>query len=168
MATIFMAHPWHDGEEKMHHLMNVPSHDNPTTYALTPQAAYMLQRAPLLAVGAVDSESRPWTTLLGGESGFSRPLGGNIVGVRANVDPEFDPVVEILVPKDRRGEGEVVKSEGEGRLVGGLTIDLMTRKRVKIAGRMVAGAVSVGDTEDGGLGVGEMQLVCKIDQSLGK
>jgi ferredoxin-NADP reductase len=165
MATIFMAHPWHQGEQKMHQLMKVPEYDNPTTAALTPQAAFMFQRAPLLAIGALDAQSRPWTSLWGGETGFSRPLGGDMVGIRADVDTEFDPVVECLVSKEKRAKGEIVKSEGQGAMVGGLTIDLMTRKRVKIYGRMVAGAVS--PTEVEGLGIGDMQLVCKVEQSLG-
>ncbi|KAF2429305.1 oxidoreductase-like protein [Tothia fuscella] len=172
MASVFLSRPWHTGETRMHTLMNVPENDNPTAYTLTPQAAYLLQRAPLLALGTLDSEGRPWTTLLGGENGFARPLGGDMVGLRVDVDAEFDPVVEVLVPRGRRGAGEVVKGEeverGKGLLVGGLTIDLMTRKRVKIAGRMVVGAVS-GEGSDKGerMGVGEMQLVCKIEQSLG-
>jgi NAD(P)H-flavin reductase/predicted pyridoxine 5'-phosphate oxidase superfamily flavin-nucleotide-binding protein len=165
MATMFMAQPWHQGEHKMHQLMKVPENDNPTTGALTQQAAFMLQRAPLLALGTLDAESRPWTTLWGGESGFSRPLGGDMVGIRADVDMEFDPVVESLVAKERRANGDIVKSEGKGAMVGGLTIDLMTRKRVKIYGRMVAGAVS--EPEDDSMGIGDMQLVCKVEQSLG-
>jgi NAD(P)H-flavin reductase/predicted pyridoxine 5'-phosphate oxidase superfamily flavin-nucleotide-binding protein len=165
MATIFMAQPWHQGEQKMHQLMKVPEYDNPTTAALTPQAAFMLQRAPLLAIGTLDAQSRPWTSLWGGETGFSRPLGGDMVGIRADVDTEFDPVVDSLVSKEKRASGDIIKSEGQGAMVGGLTIDLMSRKRVKIYGRMVAGAVS--SPEDEGMGIGDMQLVCKVEQSLG-
>ncbi|TKA79524.1 hypothetical protein B0A49_01090 [Cryomyces minteri] len=134
---------------------------------LIPRAAQMLQQAPLLALGTLDSQDRPWTTIWGGESGFSRPLGNSIIGIRTLVDRKYDPVVETLF----RGnvDGEVVREEGKGRMVGGLTIDLESRKRVKLYGRMVAGAVStVGDEKEGGdRGQGEVQLVVQIEQSLG-
>ncbi|TLD32360.1 oxidoreductase-like protein [Venturia nashicola] len=163
MASISFAHPWHRGEQVMHKMTNVPEYDNPTSYALTPQAAYMLQSAPLLAIGTLDSELRPWVALWGGESGFAKPLGGGIVGVRADIDIAYDPVAEAFIPKSKRKDGEVVRSEGEGKIFAGLTIDLMTRKRVKIAGKMIAGAVGgVGEK-----GIGEIQAAVKIEQSLG-
>ena len=64
-------------------------------------------------------------------------------------------------------------------MVAGLAIDLGTRKRVKIYGRMVAGALGVRDMDDDGEDdgerrvdgleerQGEIQLVVKVDQSLG-
>lgn len=159
--------PWSSGEETMHRLLRVPSQDNPTSSQLTQQAAYMLQSAPLLAVGALDAQKRPWTTVWGGEPGFSRPLGGGMVGIKTRVDRKCDPVIQALVGKGE--DGEVVREEGRGRMVGGLTIDLASRKRVKLFGRMVAGALGrVG--QDGGVddGAGEVQLVVRIEQSLGK
>ncbi|KAJ9667413.1 hypothetical protein H2201_002614 [Coniosporium apollinis] len=164
-----MALPWSPGEETMHRLLRVPEQDNPTSSMLTPQAAFMLQRAPLLAVGTLDTSNRPWTTIWGGEPGFSRSLGASIVGVRTAVDGKYDPVVETLVGGN--GDGEVVRETGRGRMVGGLAIDLATRKRVKLFGRMVAGALSRADVEaEGGEkgGQGEIQLVVRIEQSLGQ
>ncbi|EON68613.1 hypothetical protein W97_07871 [Coniosporium apollinis CBS 100218] len=163
-----MALPWSPGEETMHRLLRVPEQDNPTSSMLTPQAAFMLQRAPLLAIGTLDAEQRPWTTIWGGDPGFSRSLGASIIGVRTAVDGRYDPVVETLVGGN--GDGEVVKETGRGRMVGGLAIDLTTRKRVKLFGRMVAGALSRVDGEgdgDGKGGHGEIQLVVRIEQSLG-
>ena len=55
-------------------------------------------------------------------------------------------------------------------MVAGLAIDLMTRKRVKIAGKMVAGTMSEVDVEVGGEAntkQTQIQLVTKIEQSLG-
>jgi len=128
----------------------------------------MLQTAPLLALGTVDEQGRPWTTLWGGEPGFSQPLGNSIIGVRTPVAARYDPVVEVLVGKD--ATGEVVREQGAGRMVAGLAIDLRTRKRVKIYGRMVAGALGCrgadGDAESEDR-QGEIQLVVKVDQSLG-
>ncbi|KAK5679717.1 hypothetical protein LTS10_007665 [Elasticomyces elasticus] len=159
--------PWHEGETAMQRLMKVPEFDNPTVPALSPQLANHLQIAPLIAIGTLDKQGRPWTTLWGGEKGFARPLGGGIVGFRTAVTGRFDPVVEELVGQD--ATGEVVKEEGEGRIVSGLTIDLETRKRVKMCGRMVAGALSTREDEITGRNesVAEIQLVLKIEQSLG-
>ncbi|KAK3044932.1 hypothetical protein LTS18_015013, partial [Coniosporium uncinatum] len=166
-----IAQNWHAGELAMHRLLNGPDYDedNPTSSMLTSQAAFMLQRAPLLALGTLDSQGRPWTTVWGGEPGFSRSLGASIVGVRTTVERRFDPVVEELM--QGKDDGEVVREEGKGRMVAGLTIDLETRKRVKLYGRMVAGALSRVESEGGGReetseGEGEIQLVVKIEQSL--
>ena len=90
-----MALPWSGGEEKMHDLLHVPPQDNPTSAMLTPQASFMLQRAPLLAIGTLDSDSRPWTALWGGVSGFSEPLGGGFVGTRTLVDGKFDGLATL-------------------------------------------------------------------------
>jgi NAD(P)H-flavin reductase/predicted pyridoxine 5'-phosphate oxidase superfamily flavin-nucleotide-binding protein len=167
-----MAMPWNEGEEKMRQLLRVPDQDNPTSSMLTPQASFLLQRAPLLALGTLDSQGRPWTTLWGGRPGFSEPLGSGIIGTRTNVDGENDPVVQALVGDTAKGE----MLQGSEKMISGLTIDLMTRKRVKIAGRVLAsslGEVNI-ETEDGvALPPGspkhqdQLQLVTKIDQSLG-
>jgi ferredoxin-NADP reductase/predicted pyridoxine 5'-phosphate oxidase superfamily flavin-nucleotide-binding protein len=160
--------PWNEGEEKMHRLLRVPPQDNPTSAMLTPQAAFMFQRAPLLAFGTLDAQSRPWTTLWGGEPGFSEPLGGGFVGTRTLVDGKNDPVVQALVGNNV--EGEMTQTKNGGKLVAGLAIDLMTRKRVKTAGRMIAGTTKDVDVEvenEENRSQTQLQLVTKIEQSLG-
>lgn len=152
---------WHPGEEEIHKLLRVPDQDNPTSPYLTPSAARTLQRSPLLAVGTLDAAGRPWSTLWGGEAGFSRAVAQSIIGVRATVDRKHDPVIVILLGD--KADGEVVKEEGPGRMVSGLGIDLETRSRVKLYGRMVAGALAATEGD-----VGEAQLVVKIEQSLGR
>lgn len=175
--AISLAMPWSAGERAMHSLLHIPSDgmDNPTSTFMTPQAATMLVRAPTIALGALDSEGRPWATLWGGEPGFAQPLGGGIFGVRAPVDRKFDPVAQALV--DGKTEGEVVRDEGaRGRMVAGLPFDLVTRKRVKVYGRMVVASLGRGGGEEGegeggggdDDGAGEMQLVVKVEQSLGE
>lgn len=77
------------------------------------------------------------------------------------MDRKHDPVIGILLGD--KADGEVVKEEGPGRMVSGLGIDLETRSRVKLYGRMVAGALAATEGD-----VGEAQLVVKIEQSLGK
>lgn len=160
--------PWHDGEEQMQKALRVPDMDNPTVPTMSPQLANHLQIAPLVAIGTLDSEGRPWTTLWGnGDHGLARPLAQNIIGIKTAVTGKHDPVVEELVGKE--ATGEVVKEEGEGRMVSGLTVDLETRKRVKLYGRMIAGALSSRDDEVTGQqeSIAETQLVLKIEQSLG-
>ncbi|KAK0818370.1 hypothetical protein LTR75_002683 [Friedmanniomyces endolithicus] len=137
--------PWHDGEIKMQQLMKVPNLDNPTVPALSPQLANHLKVAPLIAIGTLDKYGRPWTTLWGGENGLARSLGGSVAGIRTPVTGRYDPVVEELVGKE--ANGEVVKEAGEGRMASGLTIDLETRKRTKLYGRMIAGALSSREDE---------------------
>ncbi|XMA18586.1 hypothetical protein WAI453_011377 [Rhynchosporium graminicola] len=70
----------------------------------------------------------------------------------------LDPVVEALL--GNAVDGEVVRGDGEGRMVGGLTIDLESRMRIKLHGNMIAGAVEE-------KGVGQMQLVVSINKSVG-
>jgi ferredoxin-NADP reductase/predicted pyridoxine 5'-phosphate oxidase superfamily flavin-nucleotide-binding protein len=166
-----LALPWNTGESALHEVLRVPNQDNPTAGMLTAQASYLLQRAPLLALGTLDAEARPWTTIWGGEAGFSEPLGGSFIGTTTLVDGKFDPVVQALKAKgDGNGDGEVLRPHG-GKMAG-LTIDLITRKRVKIAGTVVAGVVREVEREDGADGdkaqrQDQIQLVTKIEQSLG-
>lgn len=152
---------WHDGEQKMRQLLHVPEHDNPTSPMLTTYAASILQRSPLIALGTLDSQGRPWTTLWGGEPGFSRAIAQQIIGVRTTIDRLHDPVADILF--EGKSDGEVVQVQGNGKMVSGLGINLETRSRIKLYGRMVAGSLQ--STEEG---VGDVQLVVKIEQSLGK
>jgi hypothetical protein len=154
--------PWNEGEHEMHNLLHVPERENPTSLYLTPFAANTLMRSPLLALGTLDAEGRPWTSIWGGEYGFARAIGQSIIGVKTTVDREYDPVLENLLGKSNE-EGEVVRPDAEGKMVAGLAIDLESRKRVKLYGKMVAGAVAA--TAEG---VGEVQLVVRIEQSLGE
>lgn len=169
------AIPWSDGELAMQQLLPSARWDhNPTTTFLSTQAATMLTRAPLLAVGTLDAEGHPWVTVWGGEPGFAQPLANSMMAVRASIDRRYDPVGQALV--DSKAEGEIVKDEGVGRMIGGLTFDLVTRKRVKLYGRMVVASLGRLETKDGIVGVkqtgeddgaGQMQLVVRIEQSLG-
>ncbi|PVH69012.1 putative oxidoreductase [Cadophora sp. DSE1049] len=155
--------PWNEGEKEMHRIMHVSGQGNPNSPFLSPGAGYMIQGAPLLALGTLDDQDRPWTTIWGGEPGFGAPVAKNVVGVKTVVDRRFDPVVEALLGD--ADEGEIVRGEGEGRMVGGLTIDLESRMRVKLHGHMIAGAME--GNGDGEKCVGKMQLVVSINKSVG-
>jgi hypothetical protein len=163
--------PWHEGEEKMHNLMNVPYSENPNSPYLSPGAAYRLQKSPLLALGTLDHRGQPWTTIWGGEAGFAGPIAQSTILIRNLVDRNYDPVVETLL--GGRDDGELVGKEGEGRLMAGLTVDMENRNRVKLMGRIVAGSLTSSRPQDDALtegpsGQGQAQLVVKIEQSLGK
>jgi ferredoxin-NADP reductase/predicted pyridoxine 5'-phosphate oxidase superfamily flavin-nucleotide-binding protein len=162
-----MAVPWHRGEQWMHRLLHVPPQDNPTSAMLTPQASFMLQHAPLLALGTLDVQDRPWITLWGGSPGFSEPLGGGFIGTRTLIDSKNDPVAQAL---HHAHNGEMQQQEDGGKSVAGLAIDLMARKRVKVAGRVIAGTVQDVNVEVESqfpTTHSQIQLVTKIEQSLG-
>lgn len=162
MAAIIEAETqWHKGEEEMHSWLRVPHRDNPTTPGLSGYAARQLMSSPLVALGTLDSEDRPWTTIWGGETGFSQPVAQSIIGMKATVDRTYDPVLRTLLGE--KADGEVVRPKGAGKMVSGLGIDLESRNRVKLAGRMIAGALVATEPD-----IGEVQLVVKIEQSLGK
>ncbi|PNS21714.1 hypothetical protein CAC42_1568 [Sphaceloma murrayae] len=169
--AFFQARDWHQGEVEMHRRLRVPEQDNPAAPMLTPQAAALLPRAPLLAIGTLDDKGRPWTTVWGGDTGLAQSLGNSTIGIRTPVAATLDPVIELLI--GNAADGEVVKEEAQARLVSGLTIDLLTRKRVKIAGSMVAGALNRIKTSDEVAQVGTdegeavLQLVVRINESLG-
>ncbi|WYZ37924.1 hypothetical protein EsH8_II_001430 [Colletotrichum jinshuiense] len=154
---------FHPGERAVQDLLKVPSRGNPTAAGLPASYGYRVAAAPLLALGTLDAEGRPWTTLWGGEAGgVARPIAENVLGVRSKVDVANDPVLRALWGGEEREikEGEVVQPglDGEGKLVAALAIDLTTRDRVKLGGRMIAGAVTEG---------GEVQIALKIEESLG-
>jgi hypothetical protein len=163
MAAIYEAETeWHEGEHEMHKWLRVPERDaNPTSPFLTPYAANLLVRSPLVAIGTLDAQERPWTTIWGGEAGFSQPVAQSIIGMKATVDRAYDPVLQRLLGEN--ADGEVVRAEGAGKMVGGLAIDLESRSRVKLYGRMIAGALYATEQD-----IGDVQLVVKIEQSLGK
>jgi hypothetical protein len=142
---------WNSGELDMQRLLHAPTHENPTAPFLTRNGSALLQVAPLLALGTLDDAGRPWSTLLGGEAGFSRAIGNSVIGIKTLVDGVYDPVVEALVGGKDRGSGEVTRQE---KRLSALTIDLNSRKRVKIGGKTIAAAL--GELHDG---IGEAQLV---------
>ncbi|EMD88668.1 hypothetical protein COCC4DRAFT_195595 [Bipolaris maydis ATCC 48331] len=161
---------WSEGEEKMHHLLRVPPQDNPTSTHLTAQASAMFQRAPLLAFGTLDAQDRPWVTLWGGSPGFTETIGGGAVGTFTLVDGKHDPVVQALVAGSKGFEKP--REREDAKLVAGLAIDLMTRKRVKTAGRLVGCMVreieGKAESDDAPAEPRHMiQAVTMIEQSLG-
>lgn len=178
----FIAGTYHPGEQHLHSILKIPAdRDNPTApgHAL-PYFATTLSRFPLYAIGTLDDQNRPWTTLWGGAPGLSQALGKDILGIKAAVDAKYDPVVQALfngVVED----GKVVKGDaGERRMVSGLAIDLQARKRVKLFGRAVVCAIGAEKEEEvvdegcesirdvGAEKKMVLQLVLQMEQLLGK
>ncbi|EON99787.1 putative oxidoreductase fad-binding domain-containing protein [Phaeoacremonium minimum UCRPA7] len=170
---------WHEGEQFMHRLLHSSRQGNPTSYGLPAHYAYRVQVSALVAFGTLDSQGRPWTTVWGGERGFARAIAQNVLGVQTLVDRRFDPVVEAFF--GGKEDGEMVRPLREGddaQVMAGLSIDLSTRDRVKLAGRMIAGAVQVNGSEETTSGdekerkeeqkgAAEVQLAMMVQESLG-
>lgn len=210
MALFYHPLPFHPGEISLHYKLHIsqnPDFENPTIPYLSPLLSRQLQLSPLIALGTLDCQGWPVTTLLGKsgsgsgsttevegegeeeEEPLAQPLGRNgVMGIKAQVEGLWDPVVEVLVGGKGDGDGggggsgsgseRVVvrrEEEGKGRMISGLTIDLERRKRVKFFGRMVVGALGwrrrgegEGDGTTGGEeSIAEMQLVLKVEQRYG-
>ncbi|KJR81191.1 uncharacterized protein SPSK_01073 [Sporothrix schenckii 1099-18] len=182
MATI-QEHSiqWHEGEIAMQRLLNGPHYNrpNPTSTGLSQAHAYRIAVSPLAAFGALDRKGRPWTTVLGGSPQFAQAVAPGVLGVQSIVDLDYDPVVDALFGGDEdnggaKGNGELQRPGPEyGPIMAGLSINLITRDRVKLAGRMIAGAVSM--RPDGPVGeegahlgrIGKMQLSLLVQEALG-
>ncbi|KAL2875004.1 hypothetical protein SGCOL_009848 [Colletotrichum sp. CLE4] len=172
--------PFHQGELALHDLLKVPRHrGNPTAAGLPPSYGTRIAAAPLLALGTLDAESRPWTTLWGGEAGnVARPIAEDVLGVRSLVDVVDDPVFRALWGDEGGQRSQEVIQPGQGpdggKLVSGLAIDLTTRDRVKFGGRMVAGAVttkngdrSTSSPSSSNSASSEVQIAVHVEESLG-
>lgn len=157
---------------------------NPTSIGLPANYAYRVVQSPLVAFGALDAEGRPWATVWGGEAGFAQPVGHGVLSANSLADARHDPVLQALfgLPDgsvNRTDEYQITREElegGRGKLMAGLSIDLATRDRVKLAGRLVAGRVG-GVMEAGGEGgtrsesdadsVARVQMAMLVEESLG-
>ena len=163
-----LSKPWHDGEKEIHKLVGVDvGEDDPVSQMLLPRPAYIVQRYTLMALGTLDDEDRPWCTVWGGDPPFVQPVAQGVLGIKTTVDASYDPVAKALFKGQT--DGEVMREEGAGRMISGLSIELMDRSRWKLYGRMIAGALSAteDDSDEEAGKAGEVQLVWKIEQSFG-
>ncbi|QPC63712.1 hypothetical protein HYE67_005943 [Fusarium culmorum] len=154
---------WHEGEIAMHEKLKVPKMENPTFPGLADRYGVRVMHSPLVALGTLDDKGRPWTTIWGGERGFARPVAEDVLALNSSVDTRYDPVFRALwdgIDEEGVKQGAINRpNDGEGKEMSGLAIDLETRDRVKLAGKMVAGA-----TVDEGKTV---QLAMAVTESLG-
>ncbi|KKY30459.1 putative oxidoreductase fad-binding domain-containing protein [Diaporthe ampelina] len=180
--TLHLQRPsWHAGELAVHKLVRVPTPENPTSAGFPARYGYRVQQSPLVALGALDDNGRPWTTIWGGVPGFARPIGHDLLMARSLVDAGHDPVVAALFGGGGsgagKGDGGPIKyqmdpadfASGGGKVVSGLSIDLATRDRVKVGGRLVEGGIvmepgPLGGSEDG---VARAEVVVLVEEGLG-
>ncbi|KAI4871060.1 hypothetical protein F4820DRAFT_2180 [Hypoxylon rubiginosum] len=161
---------FHPGEQAIQHLLRIPHRDNPTHYGLPLPLAYRIAQSPLVAFGTLDRQGRPWATIWGGEAGFCQPVAQGVLGVRATADARHDPVLQELLAVEGETSRQIIddavvtpeEEVGGGKLMAGLSIDLATRDRVKIAGRMAVGTAT--RTEPG---LADLQLAMRVEESLG-
>lgn len=144
----------HEGEVRVYEKLRVPVKQNPAHPRLPAAHAQRVAESSLLALGVVDKEGRPWTTLLGGEAGFANAVAENVLGIEGMVDKDEDPVLKALW-EGKEGE-DVVR--GEGMKMSGLSIELMTRDRVKLAGQMLVAAKAPG---------GKVQMGFLVEECIG-
>jgi ferredoxin-NADP reductase len=150
---------FHDGEVAMHQTLKVPQRENPTASGLPTSYVWRVMESALLAVGTLDDQGRPWTTLWGGQRGFGGAVSQDVLGFNTAVDAEYDPVLEAFWEgTDRQGSDVVQPNQGQGKEMSALAFDLQTRDRVKLAGKMVAGART---------GTGRVQVAMHVTESLG-
>ena len=148
----------------MHLLLKVPEDPNPTSSGLTRYGEHILNKAPLLAIGTLDDQGRPWTSLWGGEAGFARSLGQSVIGLRTAVDGEHDLVLRLLTPaREETTDFTALK----GKPLSALAIDLATRSRLKISGQLMAGVVEKAGRGEKVEKAAEAQIVFAVEHSLG-
>ncbi|TFB00505.1 hypothetical protein CCMA1212_007937 [Trichoderma ghanense] len=156
---------WHPGELAMHRELRTPRFENPTSSGCPAPYAIRVMHSQLVALGTLDDQGRPWTTVWGGERGFARPVAEGVLGLKSAVNKEHDPVYTAFwgSSTEKRGGGSdeegIVRPEG-GKMMSALSIDLETRDRVKLAGRLIAGADIRGPES-------EVQLAFHVEESLG-
>lgn len=175
MALHLQQPSWHAGELAVHRLVHVPTPANPTAAGFPARYGHRVQQSPLVALGALDGGGRPWTTVWGGTPGFARPIGHDLLMAGSLVDAEHDPVVSALFGEgggdgSRRYQmGPDDFASGGGKVVSGLSIDLATRDRVKVGGRLVEGGVVLepGPLGGGEKGVARAEVVVLVEEGLG-
>lgn len=162
MALFYHPLPFHPGEISLHYKLHIsqnPDFENPTIPYLSPLLSRQLRISPLIALGTVDFQGWPVTTLLGksgsgsserkegeegeegeGEGGeeegepLAQPLGRNgVMGIKSQVEGLWDPVVEVLVGGKGDGDGDGGNGSGSG------SEKVVVRREEEGKGRMISG-----------------------------
>lgn len=158
MALFYHPLPFHPGEISLHQKLHISQNlnndiENPTIPHLSPLLSRQLQISPLIALGTLDCQGWPVTTLLGksggrgggieeegggeeeeGEEPLAQPLGRNgVMGIKSQVEGLWDPVVEVLVGGKEDGDG------GRGSGSGSGSEKVVVRREEEGKGRMISG-----------------------------
>jgi predicted pyridoxine 5'-phosphate oxidase superfamily flavin-nucleotide-binding protein len=119
--------PWHRGEREVYRRLGISEEieaigGHNIRPFMPDQHRLFFAQLPFMLVGSVDRTGRPWASLLSGWPGFVQSPDPRLLHVAAIPAPG-DPLVEALVPAGR---------------VGMLGIELPTRRRNRVSGRIVA------------------------------
>ncbi|OIW30173.1 hypothetical protein CONLIGDRAFT_702726 [Coniochaeta ligniaria NRRL 30616] len=158
------AFGWHSGERAVQELLgaSTASRPNPTSLEFPPAHGFRIASNHLLALGALDDEGRPWSTIWGGERGFAQRIAKGVLGIRTLVDRQYDPVAQALLGSAARGNPVRPDDVTTGyKFMSGMSIDFDSRDRVKVMGRLLTS--EVGDDDK----VGEVQLAMVVQESTG-
>jgi hypothetical protein len=142
--------------------VSTASRPNPTSLEFPPAHGVRIASNHLLGLGTLDDEGQPWSTIWGGERGFAKRIAKGVLGIRAVVDRQYDPVVQALLGSAVPGKHVRRDDETIGRkFMSGISIDFDSRDRVKVMGRLLTG-----EAEDNN-NVGEVQLAMLVQESTG-
>jgi predicted pyridoxine 5'-phosphate oxidase superfamily flavin-nucleotide-binding protein len=126
-GTIMTSHtsPFHAGEQAIQRLVGVRERIELRGRAVIRDYMPEQHRAffaalPFLVVGLADQNGHPWATTLSGPPGFMNSAEANLLAIKAWLDPG-DPLHSCIV---------------DGAPVGGLGIELSTRRRNRVNGRI--------------------------------
>lgn len=117
--------PWHAGEIALQSQVGVADHMAHVghaifrPYLMEPQRAFYA-RLPFLVIGAVDPDGMPWATIRAGRPGFLASPAPSVLTVEAGRDMN-DPAESGMT---------------DGAALGLLGIDLATRRRLRLNGRL--------------------------------
>ncbi|KIW12688.1 hypothetical protein PV08_09966 [Exophiala spinifera] len=171
----FSPRPWHEGELFFQRRIVDRGRSDPTTPFLAARYANWIQQYPALAMGTLDDNGNPWCTVWGTNLvPFVKPVAQSVLGVQATVDASFDPVVQAICRNNFDMKNNNCGTADKEMEMGGVSIHLEERARVKLAGQITAATlkrlsanrdVLVGGRSEGA--AGELHLIVRIDQSLG-
>lgn len=119
--------PWHPGERSMHERLGIASQmeargRNVLRDHMPEQHRAFFAQLPFIVVGAVDEAGQPWATLLEGEPGFLH-------------SPDPQQLTVAALP----GHGDpLLPGMQLGRALGLLGIELHTRRRNRLNGRLAS------------------------------
>ena len=126
-TTTTSVSPWHDGERAIQQRLGVAQRmelfgRKVIRDFMPEQHQQFYAQLPLLVLGAVDPQGRPWATVLEGEQGFAHAPDARTLRIDAHLS-SADPARAGLVP---------------GAALGLLGIELHTRRRNRVNGRVTA------------------------------
>lgn len=119
--------PFHEGERTVHARLGIEQQmrgigQRVIRSFMPEQHQRFYEQLPMIVVGSVDADGQPWASLLCGAPGFMQAPSAERLLVRAQPMPG-DPLARLLAP---------------GAALGMLGIELQTRRRNRVNGRVAA------------------------------